>query len=430
MQQRYVIVGANLAGGTAAMTLREEGFDGEIVLIGAEPHPPYERPPLSKEYLQGGKPFEDALLKPVNFYADQSIQTRFGMRAVRVDPRDQAVELEGGGRVPYDKVLVATGARNRRLRIHGADLEDVYDLRTVDDADRIRARSRNGSRAVLVGMGFIGSEVAASLRHRGVEVTVIEPFKTPLYRVLGEQIGRVFEALHRENGVRMFFEESVTAFEGTGHVQRVMTSAGRRIECDFVVVGVGVEPVTDLMVDSGVKIDNGIVVDEYCQTNVEGIYAAGDVSNHFHPLFGRRVRVEHWQNAIHQGRAAARSMLGKREPYSDVHWFWSDQYDCNVQYAGFHTGWDELVVRGSLEERSAVVFYMQEQRIAAAVAFNRGRDLQRAMSLIKVQVQVEPAVLQDESVDLRSLVPGARPVRTHQHRIVPHPVTHPGEEAK
>ena len=430
MQQRYVIVGANLAGGTAAMTLREEGFDGEIVLIGAEPHPPYERPPLSKEYLQGGKPFEDALLKPVNFYADQSIQTRFGMRAVRVDPRDQAIELEGGGRVPYDKVLVATGARNRRLRIHGADLEDVYDLRTVDDADRIRARSRNGSRAVLVGMGFIGSEVAASLRHRGVEVTVIEPFKTPLYRVLGEQIGRVFEALHRENGVRMSFEESVTAFEGTGHVQRVMTSAGRRIECDFVVVGVGVEPVTDLMVDSGVKIDNGIVVDEYCQTNVEGIYAAGDVSNHFHPLFSRRIRVEHWQNAIHQGRAAARSMLGKREPYSDVHWFWSDQYDCNVQYAGFHTGWDELVVRGSLQERSAVVFYMQEQRIAAAVAFNRGRDLQRAMSLIKVQVQVEPAVLRDESVDLRSLVPGARPVRTHQHRIVPHPVTHPGEEAK
>ena len=430
MQQRYVIVGANLAGGTAAITLREEGFDGEIVLIGAEPHPPYERPPLSKEYLQGGKPFEDALLKQVNYYADHNIQTRFGTRAVRVNPHDQVIELEGGGRTPYDKVLVATGVRNRRLRIPGADLEGIYDLRTVDDADRIRARSRSGSRAVLVGMGFIGSEVAASLRHRGVEVTVIEPFKTPLYRVLGEQIGRVFEAFHRENGVRMLFEESVTAFEGTGHVQRVVTSAGRRIECDFVVVGVGVEPVTDLVVDAGVKIDNGIVVDEYCQTDVDGIYAAGDVANHFHPLFGRRVRVEHWQNAIHQGQAAARSMLGKREPYTDVHWFWSDQYDCNVQYAGFHTGWDELVVRGSLEERSAVVFYMQEQRIAAAVAFNRGKDLQRAMSLIKARVQVEPAVLQDESIDLRSLVPGARPVRTHQHRIVPHPVARPGEETK
>ena len=408
MQQRYIIVGANLAGGTAAITLREEGFDGEIELIGAEPHPPYERPPLSKEYLQGEKPFEDALLKPVNFYTEQNIQTRFGTRAVRVDPRDQVIELEDGGRTPYDKVLITTGARNRKLRIPGADLEGICDLRTVDDADRIRARSRSGSRAVLIGMGFIGSEVAASLRHHGVEVTVIEPFKTPLYRVLGEQIGRVFEALHRENGVRMLFEDSVTAFEGTGRVQRVVTSAGRRIECDFVVVGVGVEPATDLMADSGVKIDNGIVVDEYCQTNVEGIYAAGDVANHFHPLFGRRMRVEHWQNAIHQGQAAARSMLGKREPYSDVHWFWSDQYDCNVQYAGFHTQWDELIVRGSLERRSAVVFYMQEGRIAATVAFNRGRDLRRAMSLIKARVQVEPSVLRDESVDLRSLVPGAR----------------------
>ena len=430
MQQRYVIVGASLAGGTAAMTLREEGFDGEIVLIGAELHPPYERPPLSKEYLQGEKPFEDALLKPSGFYDDHNIQTRFGKRAIRVDPFDHMVELEGGGMLRYDKLLVATGVRNRRLRIAGADLEGVCDLRAVGDADRIRAMSRGGSRAVLVGMGFIGSEVAASLRHLGVEVTVVEPFKTPLYRVLGEEIGRTFVELHRKNGVQMFFEESVTAFEGTGHVQRVVTSAGRHIECDFVVVGVGVEPVTDLMVGSGVKIDNGIVVDEYCQTNVEGIYAAGDVANHFHPLFGRQVRVEHWQNAIHQGRAAARSMLNKREPYNDVHWFWSDQYDCNVQYAGFHTGWDELIVRGSLEERNAVVFYLQEQRIAAAVAFNRGRDLQRAMSLIRARVQVKPAILRDESVDLRSLVPGARPVRTHHQRIVPHPVANPGEEIK
>jgi len=430
MLQRYVIVGASLAGGTAAITLREEGFDGEIVLIGAELHPPYERPPLSKEYLQGEKPFEDALLKPTSFYTDHSIQTRFGKRAMRVDPFDHMVELEGGGMLRYDKLLVATGVRNRRLRIPGADLEGVYDLRTVGDADRIRAMSLGGKHAVLVGMGFIGSEVAASLRHLGVEVTVVEPFKTPLYRVLGEEIGRAFVELHRNNGVQMFFEESVTAFEGAGRVQRVMTNAGRHIECDFVVVGVGVEPVTDLMVDSGVKIDNGIVVDEFCQTNVEGIYAAGDVANHFHPLFGRQIRVEHWQNAIHQGRAAARSMLDKREPYNDVHWFWSDQYDCNVQYAGFHTGWDELVVRGSLEERNAVVFYLQEQRIAAAVAFNRGRDLQRAMSLIRARVQVEPAVLRDESVDLRSLVPGARPVRTHHHRIVPHPVANPGEEVK
>lgn len=430
MLQRCVIVGASLAGGTAAITLREEGFDGEIVLIGAEPHPPYERPPLSKEYLQGVKPFADALLKPAAFYEDHHIQMRLGQRVVRVNSAERTVDLESGGRVSYDRLLIATGVRNRRLRVAGAELEDVYDLRTVGDADRIRAVSRSGSRALLVGMGFIGSEVAASLRRQGVEVVVIEPFKTPLYRVLGEEIGRVFAHLHRENGVQMFFEESVTAFEGTGRVQRVVTDAGRRIECEFVVVGVGVEPVIDLLAGSGVKTDNGIVVNEYCETNVEGIYAAGDVANHFHPLFGRQVRVEHWQNAIHQGQAAARSMLGKREPYSDVHWFWSDQYDCNVQYAGFHTGWDELVIRGKLQERNAVAFYLQERRIAAAVAFNRGRDLQRAMSLIRAGVEVVPAVLRDEGVDMRALIPGARPVRTHRQRIVAHPVVLPGEEVK
>jgi 3-phenylpropionate/trans-cinnamate dioxygenase ferredoxin reductase subunit len=274
-------------------------------------------------------------------------------------------------------------------------------------------------------MGFIGSEVAASLRHLGVEVTVIEVFKTPLYRVLGEQVGRVFEAFQREHGVQMVFEETVTAFEGDRRVQRVLTSSGRKIECDFVIVGVGVEPVTEVVVGSGVRIENGIVVDEYCQTNVEGIYAAGDVANHFHPVFGRLVRVEHWQNAIHQGRAAARSMLGKREPYDDVHWFWSDQYEYNVQYTGFHTGWDELVVRGSLEQRKCVIFYVQDGRISAAAAINRGRDVQRTMPLIKARVQVDPTTLRDESVDLRSLMPGARPTRVHSHRIAPQPVARP-----
>jgi 3-phenylpropionate/trans-cinnamate dioxygenase ferredoxin reductase component len=430
MQQQFVIVGANLAGGIAAITLREEGFDGEIVLIGAEPYPPYERPPLSKEYLQGKKPFEEALLKPDSFYVDHNIHTQFGVRATRIDTRQQVVELEDGDRVPYHKVLVTTGVRNRRLRVPGADLEGIYELRTVADSDRIRVESRGGQRAVIAGMGFIGCEVAASLRYHGVDVTVVEFFKTPLFRVLGEQVGRVFEAFHREQGVQMFFEESVAAFEGTRRVRRVVTSTGRRLECDFVVVGVGVEPVTDIVAGSGVKIENGIVVDEYCQTNVEGIYAAGDVANHFHPVFGRLIRVEHWQNAIHQGRAAARSMLGKREPYEDVHWFWSDQYVYNVQYAGFHSGWDDLVVRGSLEQRNCVVFYMQEQRIAAAIAFNRGRDVQRVMPLIKARVQVDPATLRDENVDLRSLMPGAKPMRTHQHRIVPRPVARPGEEIR
>lgn len=404
MQQKFVIVGASLAGGVAASTLREEGFDGEIVLIGTEQYPPYERPPLSKEYLRGEKPFEDQLLQPIEFYAEQAIQAHFGVRARLVNPHEKVVELENGDRLAYDKVLIATGARNRKLRIPGSDLEGIYDLRVVADADSIRAEGSSGRKAVLVGMGFIGSEVAASLRHADVEVTAIEPFKTPLFRVLGEQVGRVIEKFHHEHGVQMIFEESVAAFEGTTRVRRVMTSGGRSVDCDFVVVGVGVEPATEVVASAGVKIENGIVVDEYCKTNVEGVYAAGDVANHYHPVFGRWIRVEHWQNAINQGRAAARNMLDRHEPYDDVHWFWSDQYNYNLQYAGFHMGWDELVIRGSLEQRKFVAFYLQDSRVAAAVAINRGKDLRRSMPLIKARIELDPRKLQDENIDLRSLV--------------------------
>lgn len=403
MPETFVIVGANLAGGTAAAALREEGFDGSVVLIGEEPQPPYERPPLSKEYLRGEQPFEQALLRPPEFYEENGVETLFGVRATRVDPAERVVELDDGRRVPYDKVLIATGGRNRRPPIPGLDLEGVYDLRTVADCDRIRSEVAASRRAVVVGMGFIGAEVAASLRSCGVEVVAVEPFKTPLFRVLGEEIGRVIEGLHRDNGVEAIFEDSVAAFEGARRVERVTTKGGRRIECDFAVVGVGIEPVTDLVAGTGVKIDNGIVVDEYSHTSVEGIYAAGDVANHYHPVFERHVRVEHWQNALRQGPAAARSMLGKGQPYDEVHWFWSDQYDANLQYAGFHTDWDDLVVRGSLEERAFVAFYLKDERIDAAVAVNRGKDLRRSMALIKARAQVEPAALRDEDVDLRNL---------------------------
>lgn len=404
MPDTLVIVGANLAGGMAAATLREEGFDGRVVLIGEEPHPPYERPPLSKEYLRGEQPFEKALVRPSGFYQANGIETRFGVRVARVDPGARMVEMAGGESLRYDKVLVSTGVRNRRFPIPGLDLEGVHDLRTVADADRIRSDIRPGRRAVVVGMGFIGAEVAASLRQSGVEVTVVEFARTPLFRVLGEQVGRAIAGLHRDHGVEMFFEDSVAAFEGAGRVERVRTKAGRRIECDFAVVGVGVEPVTDLVAGTGVEIDNGIMVDEYCRTSMEGVYAAGDVANHYHPVFRRRVRVEHWQNALKQGPAAARSMLGKGKPYDEVHWFWSDQYDANVQYAGFHTEWDELVVRGSLEARSFVAFYLKDKRVLASVAINRSKDLRRSMPLIKSQVQVEPARLRDEGADLAQLV--------------------------
>jgi len=396
-------VGASLAGGTAAATLREEGFEGRLILVGEEPYVPYERPPLSKEYLRGEVTFDRALVRTADFYAEQEIETRLGVRAVRVEPAERIVELADGERLLFDKALIATGARNRRPAIPSLDLEGVFDLRTVDDADRIRTEALPGRKAVVVGMGFIGSEVAASLRQLGVEVAVVAPGSVPLERVLGEEVGGVLAEIHREHGVEFHFGDSADAFEGSGHVERVVTAAGERIECDFAVIGVGVEPAVELAAGTGIEVDNGIVVDEFCRTSVEGIYAAGDVANHYHPVFERRIRVEHWDNALKQGPAAARNMLGKDEPYEEIHWFWSDQYDTNLQYAGFHTSWDELVVRGSLERRSFVAFYCTEGRVLAAVAVNRGKDLRRSIPLIKARRPVKPAKLRDPDVDLRTL---------------------------
>jgi 3-phenylpropionate/trans-cinnamate dioxygenase ferredoxin reductase subunit len=404
MPNPFVIVGASLAGATAAVTLREEGFGGGVILIGDEDHPPYQRPPLSKRYLRGEQPFEDALVKPVDFYASNDIDSRLGTRATHLDPIEKTVELSNGDRIRFDKALIATGTRNRRFPIPGLDLDGVYDLRTVDDCDRIRDEVVPGRRAAIVGMGFIGAEVAASLRQLGLEVVVIEGGKGPLDRVLGKEVGQVVEHIHRDHGVEMIFEELVSGFQGTGRVERIVTQSGRNIDCDFAVVGVGVEPVTDIVVGSDIEVDNGIVVDEYCRTNVDGVFAAGDVANHYHPIFKQKMRVEHWHNALNQGAAAARNMMGTASIYDEVHWFWSDQYDYNLQYAGFHREWDELVVRGSLEERDFIAFYVKNGLVAAAVGMNRGRDVRRAMRVIKARTAVDAKLLGNDDLDLRRLV--------------------------
>jgi 3-phenylpropionate/trans-cinnamate dioxygenase ferredoxin reductase component len=403
MPRVYVIVGASLAGATAAITLREEGADGTVTLIGAEHEPPYERPPLSKAYLRGEVPFDKALVRPSAFYSEHSIETVFGTRATRIDPSARFVELEDHRRVPFDALLIATGGRNRRISIPGGDLEGIYGLRTVQDADRIREEMVAGRRVVVVGMGFIGSEVAASLRQKGLDVVAIDPSKTPLFRVLGEAVGQTIADLHRAHGVCTIFEDTVARFEGTRRVASVFTKGGRRLECDFVVVGIGIEPAVDMLGDSGIHLDNGVVVDEYCRTNVSGIYAAGDVANHYHPVFDRQMRVEHWHNAVKQGAAAARNMLGKRVAYDEVHWFWSDQYDANLQYAGFHTKWEQLVVRGRLDSDSYLACYVNDGRIDAAVGLNRAKDVRRVMPLIKARRAVDLAQLRDERVDLRTL---------------------------
>jgi 3-phenylpropionate/trans-cinnamate dioxygenase ferredoxin reductase component len=399
----FVVVGANLAGGTAAATLREEGFDGRVVLIGAEPLPPYERPPLSKEYLRGETP-EPAYVRPPDWYEKSQIETRFGQRAERLNLGERSVELDTGERIAFDALLIATGCRNRRYPIPGLDLPGVHDLRFLEDCDAIKSAATRGSKAVLVGMGFIGAEVAASFRARGVDVTVVEFAETPLQRVLGTDLGRVIEGLHRDHGVEMIFRDGAEQFEGDGRFEVLVTKEGRRLEGDFAVVGVGVEPVTELVKGTDVAVENGILVDPALRTNVPGVFAAGDVARHDHPVFGR-IRVEHFDNALKMGEAAARNMLGRDEVFDDAHWFWSDQYDANIQMAGYATEWDDMVVRGNLEERAFVAFLLKDGLLRSAFSMNWPRDVRRSMPLIKAHVRPEGEQLADPEFDLRQLGP-------------------------
>ncbi len=400
---RFVIVGASLAGATSAATLREEGFDGDVLLIGAEPSFPYERPPLSKTFLRGESTIQEAMVRPEAFYTDNRIETRFGTTVIGVDAGARTLAIAGGDPVSFDRLLIATGARNRRFPIPGIGLEGVLDLRTLADAARIRAEMLPGHRVVMAGMGFIGSEVAASLRQRGLEVHVVAGGKVPLDRVLGEDVGRVIEGIHRDHGVEMTFEDQVEGFEGNGRVRSVKTSNGLSVPCDFVVLGLGVEPVVNFLEGSGLELDDGLVVDEHCRASVAGVFAAGDIANHYHPIFDRRIRIEHWNNAKAQGRVAALNMMGRETPYDEIHWFWSDQYEHTIQYAGYHREWDDLVIRGSLESRSFAAFYMLGGRVQAVVSVDRPADVQDAMGIIRAGGRADPAKLRDESVDLASL---------------------------
>lgn len=407
MAQRIVILGGGVAGATAAVTLREQGFHGEIVLIGAESRPPYNRPPLSKGYLRGEERFDDQLVRAVADYARLGIDLRLGVRATHIDSDAKRVVLDHGD-IAYDRLLVATGGRNRTLAVPGGGMEGIFQLRTVDDCDRIRAAAQHARRAAVIGLGFVGSEVAASLRHVGLEVTAVEGLRVPLAKALGEEVGGVLADIHREHGVELLFEDSVAEFEGTGRVQRVRTKHGRTIQCDLAVVGVGIQPNCDLLRAAGAAVDNGVLVDAWCRTSLPDVYAAGDVANHQHPLFGR-VRVEHWNNAERQGRAAAMAMLGETRPYDYLHSFWSDQYEHKIEYVGWAPRWDRVVFRGRLEERKFLGFYISGSVVRAAVGLNRGGDpedpgidgeMKQAARLIRDRVPVDPGALASETTDL------------------------------
>jgi 3-phenylpropionate/trans-cinnamate dioxygenase ferredoxin reductase subunit len=326
------------------------------------------------------------------------------VRAERLLAAERVVELAGGDRVAFDRCVVATGARNRRLPLPGLDLPGVFDLRVAADADAIRAAAAAGSRAVIVGMGFIGAEVAASLRELGLDVAVVEFFATPLERVLGPELGRVIEALHRDHGVEMVFGDAAERFEGDGRFEALVTRQGRRIEGDLAVVGVGVEPAADVWSAGGGEAPDGIAVDATLRTGVDGVWAIGDVARHDHPVFGP-IRVEHFDNGLRMGEHVARNLLGAHEPFDDPHWFWSDQYDAEIEMSGFARSWDRTVIRGSLEERSFAAFLLSEGRLLSTFTMNWRRDARRSMPLIRAGARPDPAALVDPAVDLRTLRP-------------------------
>jgi 3-phenylpropionate/trans-cinnamate dioxygenase ferredoxin reductase subunit len=401
--QTIVVVGASVAGGRAVETLRQEGFAGRVVLVGAETERPYERPPLSKDVLRGEAPAEKAYLRPLEYYAEQQIELRLGTAAERLLPAERTVVLAGGEPLRYDQVLIATGARVRTVSVPGADLPGIYYLRTMRDAAAIRDAAASAQRAVVVGAGFIGAEAAASLRMRGLAVTVLEVLPVPLQRALGDEVGRIYGEIHRERGVDLRLNEGIAAFRGHGRVEAVVTTTGDVLAADLVVVGVGVQPAVDWLADSGLALDNGVVVDEYTATNLPGVFAAGDVANWWHPTLGERLRVEHYENGQNQGVAAAKNMLGQREAYAPVPYFWSDQYDLTLQYVGHASGRDEAVFRGDVDRRSFLVFYLRDGRLRAALGVNRVREVSAVRRLIRDQVPVTREQLVDEQVDLRRL---------------------------
>jgi 3-phenylpropionate/trans-cinnamate dioxygenase ferredoxin reductase subunit len=403
----FIIVGASLAGAKAAETLREEGFDGRVVLIGAEAERPYERPPLSKDYLRGeadAKPY----VHDEGFYAEHDIELRTSTTVERIDPAASEVALAGGETLRFDRLLLATGARPRRIALPGADLDGVLTLRTIEDSESIRTRIGAGSRLVTIGAGWIGAEVAASARQRGSDVTILELAQLPLERVLGPELGAIYRDIHTDHGVRFIGGASIEAIEGNGSVAGVRLAGDRRIDADFVVVGVGVEPRTELAEAAGIATDNGILVDEQLQTSAPGIFAAGDVANAQHPRYGERIRVEHWANALDQGPAAARNMLGRAEPDDRIPYFFSDQYDVGMEYAGHATAWDEVVFRGDPATREFVAFWLQGDRVVAGMNVNVWDVNEHIQALVRARGAIDPRRLRDPDVPLQDLLADSR----------------------
>jgi len=403
-QRTLAIVGASVAGAKAAEAARDAGYDGRIVLIGDEAGVPYERPPLSKAVLRGEAEPASARVHPDGFYDDHDIELVTD-RVAALDSGARLVELADGDTMAFDAAIVATGAEARRLAVPGAELDGVRYLRSLDDSNGLRDAIRASSRVAVIGAGWIGSEVAASARQMGADVVLIDPSPVPLRRVLGDDVGAVFRQLHADNGVQLRLGVGVRELRGAEAVDEVVLSDGGAEAADLVVVGVGVTPRTDLAAGAaGLAVDNGIVVDQHLETNVAGVYAAGDVANAWHPHYRRHVRVEHWANALNQGTTAGRNVAGRREVYDRLPYFFSDQYDLGMEYVGLSAPGDDLVVRGDLEARQFVAFWHRDGVVSAAMNVNVWDVVEDLKAIVAAERPVDLGLLTDQSVAFDEVV--------------------------
>jgi 3-phenylpropionate/trans-cinnamate dioxygenase ferredoxin reductase subunit len=402
-EQTFIIVGASLAGAKAAEELRTQGFDGRVLLLGSEPERPYERPPLTKDYLRGESSREKVYVHEAGFYERQQIELLTNVTAAAIDPARSRITLDDGHELGYDRLLLAMGAEPRRIPVPGADLDGIYYLRTLADCDSLRERLDTGGRVVVVGAGWIGSEFAASARQRGLQVSVVDPLKLPNERIFGPEIGGFYRDVHAQHGVELLLGDGVRCFEGDGTVARVRTAGGRVLDCDFAVVGIGVVPRVQLAEQAGLEVDNGVLVDEQLQTSAPGVFAAGDVARAWHPFFGERIRVEHWSNALNQGLAAARAMLGEPVSYDRIPYFFSDQYEVGMEYSGHAPKWDQVAFRGDRNEGEFIAFWLRDGRVIAGMNVNVWDVNEHVQALIRARQPVDLAALTDPGTPLESL---------------------------
>lgn len=404
MIERVVIAGAGHAAGQTIATLKKQKFAGEIVLIGDEPYLPYQRPPLSKKFLSGDLSAERLHVKPESFYNDPKIEVRLETPIVAIDRDSKTLRTVHGDSVSYDKLVLALGSRVRRLSIDGADLDGVHYLRTIADVNSIRAELKNRKHAVIIGAGYIGLEVAAVIRQLGLDVTVVEMADRVMSRVVSAEISDFYQIEHTSHGVKLRLSTGITAFRGSDRINAVEIADGEQVPADFAVVGVGIVPNTELAADAGLIVDDGIVVDDQCQTNDSNIYAVGDCTAHPNAIYNRQLRLESVHNALEQAKTAASNICGNEAHYSQVPWFWSDQYDLKLQIAGLSTGYDDVIIRGNPADRSFACLYLKDGRLIATDAVNSPRDFLQSKVLIAGQLRIDRDKLADANVQLKDLL--------------------------